>query len=110
MQDRILIDKNLIPYSFDIALPDELYTIGITYNSTADLFTVSLSKDNEVICAGEPIIYGVPLFRDIAISEKFPNLKITPIDESGEHNTVTYDNFGETVFLVVNWQIKVILI
>ena len=98
---RILIKKSLIPYSFEIALPDDVYKITVNYNATADLFVFSLSKNDEILCTGEPIMYGMPLFNDIKRGNDFPTLKIVPLDESGEYNKVTFDNFNDTVFLVV---------
>lgn len=101
-KDRILIEKTLIPYTFNILLADELFTITVNYNEKHDLFTFALEKGGETICEGEPIIYGFPLFRDIYISGKYPALDIIPIDESGEQNTVTLKNFNETVFLTID--------
>lgn len=101
-KDRILITKEMIPYSFNILLADELFTISISYNEKHDFFTVMLEKDGEIICGGEPIIYGVTLFKDIYQSGKYPAIDITPIDESGNQNTVTLENFNETVFLIVD--------
>ena len=101
-KDRILITKELIPYSFNILLADELFTLTINHNEKHDLFTVALEKDGEMICEGEPIIYGCPLFKDIYESGKFPSLDIIPLDESGEQNTVTFKNMNETVFLTVD--------
>lgn len=102
MKDRIEIKKSLIPYNFEIALPDELYSVTIHYNETADLFVISLSKDDVVLCGGEPVIYGMPLFGDIA-TPNFPKLTIIPLDESGNFNKVTFDNFNDTVFLTVDY-------
>ncbi len=101
MKDRILIKKALIPYSFDIALPDEVYTVTVSYNPTADLFVLGLSKNGTVICAGEPVVYGMPLFTCIAADENAPGIRIVPLDESGTYNKVTFDNLNETVFLTV---------
>ncbi len=101
-KDRILITKDLIPYSFDILLADELFTLTVNYNESHDFFTVGLEKDGEVICEGEPIVYGFPLFRDIYIAGKYPSIDIIPIDESGERNSVTFENLNETVFLTVD--------
>ena len=102
-KDRIQIKKSLIPYKFDINLPDETFKLLVTYNSNEDLFVIGLyDKDNNVICSGEPVIYGMPLFKDIYMVNKYPALEIIPIDESGEAHTVTYDNFNETVFLTIN--------
>lgn len=100
MRDRIEIKKSLIPYNFEIALPDELYSIDVFYNETADLFVIRLTKDYEVLCDGEPIIYGMPLFNDIS-NDSFPKLKIIPLDESENFNKVTFDNFNDSVFLII---------
>lgn len=101
MLDKILIKKSLIPYSFDIALPDEIYSLTVTYNSTADLFVVSLKKDDKTLCTGEPIMYGMPLFYDFIQREGFPYMYIIPYDESETYNKVTFDNFNDSVFLTV---------
>lgn len=95
------INKEIIPYTFKIVLASELYEMRIDYNNTIDLFTVSLSKDGVELCVGEPIVYGVPLFNDVNTRKGFPQISITPIDESGENNTVTYDNLSSTVLLRV---------
>ena len=78
-----------------------MFEMRIDYNNTANLFTVSLSKGGVTLCTGEPIIYGQPLFGDIANRGNFPKVTITPIDESGESNAVTYDNLSRTVLLKV---------
>lgn len=101
-KDRILINKSLIPYNFNILLGDELFNLTVNYNESHDIFTIALKKDDEIICEGEPIIYGVPLFRDIYQSGKFPALDIIPLDESGQQDTVTFKNLNETVFLTVD--------
>lgn len=101
-RDTVQINKKLIPYSFDIILGGEVFEIGIKYNEFADLFTISLTKNKELICSGEPIVYGVPLFNDIYVKGKYPVLRIVPYDESNENKQVTWDNFGETVFLVID--------
>ena len=99
--DRILITKDLVPYAFDISLGDDLFTLVIDYNQTHDFFTVGLVKEDEVICEGEPIVYGFPLFKDIFQADVYPALDIVPLDESGEQTAVTFANFNETVFLTV---------
>lgn len=107
-KDIIEIDKTSIPYEFEIELADETFLIGVYYNETADLFTLSLSKLNEEtgefdeVCKGEPIVYGKPLWEDVFNNEKYPALLIVPLDESGESNAVTYDNLNETVFLTID--------
>lgn len=102
MRDRIIIKKELIPYGFNIALGKEKFNMRFAYNKQADLFTVSLYRDDDLLCDSEPIIYGTPLFKDVYQSGKFPVLKIVPLDESGNEQDVTWDNFGETVFLTID--------
>lgn len=107
-RDIIEINREIIPYEFDIVLADETFKIGVNYNNTAELFTLDLSKldeesgEYETICKGEPVIYGKPLWEDVYINGKYPALVIIPIDESGEYNKVTYDNLNKTVFLCID--------
>ena len=102
MRDRIIVKKELIPYGFNIALGKEKFNMRFAYNKQADLFTVSLYRDDDLLCDSEPIIYGMPLFKDVYQSGKFPVLKIVPLDESGNEQEVTWENFGETVFLTLD--------
>ena len=101
-RDRISIKKELIPYSFNILLAGELFKMTVYYNESHDFFTVRLEKDGEVICEGEPVIYGFPLFGDLYQYGKYPALDIVPLDESGENDTVTFESFNETVFLTID--------
>lgn len=106
--DVIEIDTSRVPYEFNIVLADETFLIGVEYNETGEFFTLSLSKLDETtgeyveVCAGEPVVYGVPLWKDVYRSDKFPSLVIVPYDESGEANSVTFDNLGRNVFLIVD--------
>lgn len=100
--DTLEISKELLPYSCEILLADELFELHFNYNATADLFTVDLYKDGELICAGEPIVYGVPLWSDVFKSGSFPGVDIIPKDPSGESNSVTFDNLCETVLLIID--------
>lgn len=100
MKDRIIIDKSLIPYQFEISLPSDTFIFHIKYNKVADLFTITLYKNDELICT-EPIIYNVALFKDIYQNGTYPVLEIIPFDESKEEVEVTWSNFGKTVFLSV---------
>lgn len=97
----IEIKKDVIPYTFKILLGSDWYECRVDYNNTGNLFTISLSKDGAELCAGEPIIYGVPLFNDLTTRGDFPTVTITPLDESGEYNAVTYDNLSSLVMLTV---------
>ena len=101
-KDKILISKDNVPYVFDILLADELFTLTVAYNSKHDFFTVALEKDGEMVCEGEPIVYGIPLFHDIFQTGYFPAIDIIPLDESGEQSAVTFKSLNETVFLTVD--------
>lgn len=100
-RDRIIIEKSIVPCTFDILLGDEVFNLTVNYNAKHDFFTVALEKDGETICEGEPLVYGFPLFHDFYQVDRCPAIDIVPIDESGEQNAVTFKNFGETVFLTV---------
>lgn len=100
--DTIEVLKTLIPYKCNIVLAGELFTLQFNYNTTADLFTVDLYKDNVLICAGEPIVYGVKLWQDVYDAEKFPAVDIIPLDPSGSCSEVTRENLCETVLLMVD--------
>lgn len=106
MRDIIEINKELMPYSFDIVLAGEEYNLEFMYNKFADLFTVTLRKGNEVLVYNEPIIYGTELFLDVYKSGLFPMLSIVPLDEAGIETAVTYENFGKTVFLTIDDQLE----
>lgn len=101
MSNHINIHKDIIPYTFNILLDNELFEMRIDYNNSFDLFSVTLLKDGIELCAGEPIIYGQPLFGDFKNRGNFPNVTITPIDESSEFDSVTFDNLSRTVLLIV---------
>ena len=102
MRDIIEVDKELLPYGFDIVLAGKEYNMEFMYNKTADLFTCTLSKENEVLVNNEPIIYGVEMFADVYKSGLFPMVAIVPLDEAGNETAVTYENFGKTVFLTID--------
>ena len=100
-RDRIMINKSLIPYAFNIVLGSEEFTFRVDYNNNGEFFTVELSKNGATLCSGEPIIYGKKLFSDVW-NNKFPAIDIIPIDPAGEYNAVTYDNLCEGVILAID--------
>ena len=100
--DVLEIKKELLPYECSILLAGEQFGLKFNYNATADLFTVDLYRDGELICAGEPIVYGVPLWQDVYRADTFPAVDIIPIDPSGELSKVTFANLGETVLLIID--------
>lgn len=102
MKDRIEIERNLIPYNFDIVLAGENFNLEFFYNAVGDFYTVTLRKEDEVLVYNEPIIYGVELFKNVYIADKFPRLAIIPMDESGEKRVANKATFNSTVFLTID--------
>lgn len=102
-RDRILIEKNLIPYKFSILLGAEEFILSIDYNKRHDFFTVGLEdSQGNTLCIAEPIEYGIPLWQDVQQVDKYPALRIIPCDESGQETKITFDNFGVTTFLCID--------
>ena len=97
---RLEINKTLIPYYFYIVFAGERFKMEVNYNQTGDFFTIALWAGDELLCAGEKVVYGIPLFRDIS-DRRFPKVTITPLDASNQTNEATYGMVGITVFLVV---------
>lgn len=104
MRTRIEINKTLIPYSFQILLGGEVWGLRVDYNTKGDMFTVSLYKNDELIHANEPLIYGMPLWYNSRMEGDYPAVDIIPWSDNREITAVTYDNFNETVFLVIDDQ------
>lgn len=102
MRDIIEVEKSEIPCAFDIVLGAEEFNLLFKYNEACDIFTCTLSKNDQVLVCDEPLIYGVPLFCDVYDSDTFPCVDIVPFDESGTENSVTWDNFGEKVLLTID--------
>lgn len=100
MIEYIPIEKDNIPYRFEVELEAELFEMEIRYNETYDFFTIDLYKNGNPLVYGEKVVYGVPLFTNVR-DLRFPVVSITPMDEAGLEHEVTYDNFQETVFLAV---------
>lgn len=100
--EYIEIEKEEIPYSFEIMMDSETYTLEILYNERQEIFTVSLydSEDNPLVYA-EPIIYGQELFKDVR-DLRYPIDRIIPLDPAGKETEVTFENFGTTVLLVID--------
>lgn len=94
MEWYIDIDKDAIPYRFEMQLAGQTWGFEIRYNMEYDFFTADLYRGDELIKAGEKFIYNRPLFEDL-----IPNVKIIPLDLSENANRVGWDELGESVFL-----------
>ena len=98
--EYIEIEKELVPYRFDISIADEPFTFEVHYNPDHDFFTVDLSRDGEVLAYGEKLVYGQTMFWDI-YDHRFPSLSLVPWDESENSTVVTWETLGVSVFLYV---------
>lgn len=103
MKDYIEINTELVPYQFYILLADEWFELYVNYNKTADLFTLTVYKDDELVTT-EPLVLDVPLFRDTyqPFPKGFPSVTLVPYDPSGTAKSVTFDNLNKNVFLVID--------
>lgn len=100
--EYIPIEKELIPYRFDIILNNKTFTFVVNYNAEHDFFTIDLYRNEELIVAGEKIVYGKVLFGYQRYTD-IPEVYIIPYDLARNETRVTWDNFNETVFL---WLVK----
>lgn len=99
----IEIEKEMIPYTFEITLGIEVFVFDVLYNDREGLFTVNLyDKDRNPLAYGEPLIYGEVLF-DAVRDLDFPIVELRPIDESGKETEITYENMNEKVLLAVDY-------
>lgn len=100
----IEIDKELVPYSFEIMLEQEMYVMEVLYNERVGLFTITLYDNEEnVLVYDEPLIYGQELFSSVRNLD-FPIVRLVPLDPANVETEVTFDNLNETVFLTVNYE------
>ncbi|KOY81578.1 hypothetical protein I6G82_08325 [Lysinibacillus macroides] len=99
-EEYIDIDKNEIPYSFEIELAGEVFEFEVNYNQAHDFFTLDLFKNGGALVVGEKLILNRPLFRN-RIDIQLPKVQIIPLDRANSATRITYENLNETVFLYV---------
>jgi hypothetical protein len=101
--DYIDIDKTQLPFRFEWDSGDDSFFIDIEYNETNDFFTATLRDAlGNVLVGGEKLVLNMPLFNEINDIENMPGEDLVPLDESGQAKRVTWDNFGDTVFLCID--------
>lgn len=99
--EYIDIDKNEIPYAFEMELAGEIFEFEVNYNQAHDFFTLDLFKNGGALVVGEKLILNRPLFRN-RIDIQLPKVQIIPLDRANSATRITYENLNETVFLYVN--------
>lgn len=100
MNEYIDIDKNEIPYSFEVELAGEVFELEVNYNQNHDFFTVDLFKDGGALVIGEKLILNRLLFRN-RVDIGLPKVQIIPKDRANSATRITFENLNETVFLYV---------
>lgn len=94
------IEKQQIPYEFEIVLNGETFQFEINYNTYSDFFTINLYKNHKLILYGEKIVYNVPLFENFK-HLGVPKVTIRPFDTTGKTLRISYEDLSEDVFLYV---------
>jgi hypothetical protein len=100
MNEYIDIDKESIPYSFEMELSEEVFEFEVNYNESFDFFTVDLFKNGEPLVLGEKLVLNKPLFEN-RVSIDLPKVRMIPKDRAGATKRITFSNLNETVFLFV---------
>ena len=102
LRDYIPVDKEELPVYFEFDFGGITYNLGFNYNITNDFFTVDLYDESMTpIVLGERLVYGKQLWAGI-INNDIPSETLIPFDEAGLETEITYNNFGETVFLFID--------
>lgn len=96
----IEIDKDLIPYRFDIELAGEFFTFKVNYNNRFDFFTIDVERDGEVLVIGEKLMLNKTLFSALT-DQRLPKDYLIPFNDGGDDERITFDNLGKTVFVFV---------
>lgn len=98
--DYIEIDPQLVPYQFDIDIEEDAFVFDVRYNDLYDFYTVDLYKNEQLLVAGEKLVYGQPLFAYLS-SDVAPAPTIIPLDLAGRENKVNSITLNKTVFLIL---------
>lgn len=97
MSNYIKIEKDLIPYKFDVKLVGTTYTFEIKYNSRHDFFTVAISKPDGVVHIGRKTDIKQNRYYQSGYILIFP--LVVPSDTTGDAERITWNNLGSSVFL-----------
>lgn len=104
MQELIL-NKELIPYSFQINFNGKMYLMEINYNLIANYFTINLSLGTKKLVLGEKLVLNEILFRslyedsELNLDTNFPNDVIIPLSTNDNIKRLGWDELGNTVFI-----------
>jgi len=103
----IQIEKDKIPYSFDILLSNKAYTINLRYNNYSGDFTADLELNELTLIKGKKIVLNELLFEEFAYDTNgnknvnFYDELLSFYDLTWQEKELTLDNLQETVLLYV---------
>ena len=102
LRDTIEVTKADLPYSTEIDVETETFTLVFMYNDIVRGYSVDLyDADGKSIILDWRIMLNQPLWHGI-VNERLPVWSIVPMDESGQAKKLTPENFGESVFLCID--------
>lgn len=101
----IELDKNLMPYSFEIELDGNIFRMEVNYNARFDFFTLDLYYEDEALILGEKLQMNEQVFEVIDYIDVVPE-NLIPADLTYLNTRITWDNLGEQVFLYVGDDIE----
>ena len=62
---KVVVDKNNLPYKFELNIKEVIYDFIISYNQTYDFFTITLIKDKIILIESERAVLNQPLFTTV---------------------------------------------
>ena len=88
-------------YQFQVDLEGQIYTLDFGFNTRGGLWYMSIfSSDGETLLIGDiPILINIPL-ADQYIDKRLPLGRFIAIDETGNNQNPTIDNFGTDIKLL----------
>lgn len=103
--DFIPVDKTELPERFEIDLGNETFVMQFNYNETGDFFTVDLYTTGETgedveFIMGEKLVLGRALWKEVPRVD-LPAPTLLPLDIGMNAKRISFDNFGESVFLYI---------
>ena len=97
----INIEKDKIPYNFDLVVDGITYTFTINYNTTYNYFTFDLHIKDRPIVFGQKLVYMQPTFSSVMYRD-VPPIGVVPYDISGQATRCGHDELNEEVMLWID--------
>lgn len=96
----IPINRDDIPYRFDIELAGVVFTFEIDYNVAYDFFAMDVYLGEDPIVLGQKLVLNRSLFAEVVDTRIPDGLDIIP--RSNTEQRISWDNFGDKVQLEVS--------